>query len=62
MNLDSILKAETFLANKALKLESTTGKKFQDFPVGPVVKNPPTNSGDTVSIRGLGRIRMPQGN
>ena len=45
-----------------MKLESTIGKKLQDFTVGPVVKNSPTNSGDTVSIHGLGRFHMPQGN
>ena len=30
-------------------------KDVKDFPSGSVVKNPPTNAGDTVSILGLGR-------
>ena len=32
-----------------------------DFPHGPVVKNLPTNAGDTGSIPGLGRSHTPQG-
>ena len=28
--------------------------KWQDFPVGPVVRNPPANSGDMGLIPGLG--------
>ena len=31
-----------------------------DFPGGPVVKNPPTDAGDTGSIPGLGRSHVPQ--
>ena len=34
----------------------------QDFPSGPVVKNPPANAGDMSSIPGLGRFHMSQGN
>ena len=32
-----------------------------DFPGGPLVKNPPANSGDTGSILGPGRSHMPRG-
>ena len=32
-----------------------------DFPGGPVVKNPPSNAGDTGSIPGLGRPHMLRG-
>ena len=31
---------------------------MQDFPGGPVVKNPPANARDTGSIPGLGRSHM----
>ena len=33
----------------------------QDFPGGPVVRNPPANAGDMGSIPGLGRSHMSQG-
>ena len=33
-----------------------------DFPGGAVDKNPPTKTGDTGSIPGPGRFRMPHGN
>ena len=33
-------------------------KIYQDFPGGPVVENPPTKAGDTVSIPSLGRFYM----
>ena len=33
-------------------------KEEQDFPGGPVAKNPPTNAGDVGSIPGLGRLHM----
>ena len=33
-----------------------------DFPGGAVVKNPPSNAGDTGSIPGLGRSHIPQSN
>ena len=34
----------------------------EDFPGGPVVKNPPANAGDMGSIPGLGRFHMPWSN
>ena len=34
---------------------------LEDFPGGPVVKNPPADAGDMGSTLGLGRFRMPQG-
>ena len=37
-------------------------KENQGFPGGSVVKNRPTNAGDTGSIPGLGRSHTPQGN
>ena len=33
-----------------------------DFPGGPVVKNPPANTGDMDSIFGLGKFYMSHGN
>ena len=33
-----------------------------DYPSGAVVKNPPTNAGDTGSIPGPGRYHMPWSN
>ena len=38
---------------------STSELFFQDFPGGPVVKNPPANAGDTGSVPGLGGSHMP---
>ena len=35
-------------------------KIHEDFPGGPVVKNPPANARDTGSIPGPGRSSMPQ--
>ena len=35
---------------------------WRDFPGGAVVKNPPTNAGDTGSSPGLGRSHMPRSN
>ena len=35
---------------------------IQDFPGGPVVKNPPSNAGDLCSIPDLRRFHMPSGN
>ena len=32
------------------------------FPGGSVVKNPPSNAGDTGSVPDPGRLHMPQGN
>ena len=37
-------------------------KKKEDFPGGPVDKNPPANSGDMGSIPGPGGFHMPQSN
>ena len=37
-------------------------KESQDFSGGAGVKNLPANAGDTGSIPGPGRSRMPQGN
>ena len=34
-------------------------KEIRDFPGGTVVKNPPTNAGDTGSSPGPGRSHMP---
>ena len=36
--------------------------ELEDFPDGPVVKNPPANAGDTDWLPGLGRFFMLQGN
>ena len=41
-------------------LLSCLKNNFQDFPGGPVVKNPPANAGDMNSIPGLGKSHMPQ--
>ena len=35
---------------------------MQDFPVGPVVKNPPSNAGDTELIPGPGGSHILWGN
>ena len=37
-------------------------KNLRVFPGGSVVKNPPTNAGDTGSSPGPGRSYMPQSN
>ena len=34
----------------------------KDFPGGAVVKNPPANAGDTISIPGPGSSHMPRSN
>ena len=34
----------------------------EDFPGGPVVKNLPTNAGDSGSVSGPGRFHVLQGN
>ena len=36
--------------------------KAGDFPGGPVVKNPPANTGDMGSIPGSGRSHVPRSN
>ena len=35
---------------------------WQDFPSGPVIRNPPANAEDMGSIPGPGRSYMPQSN
>ena len=37
-------------------------KSIEEFPGGPVVKNPPANGGDTGSIPGLGIFHIPWDN
>ena len=37
-------------------------KRYEDFPDGPVVKDPPANAGHTGSIPGPGRSHMPRSN
>ena len=49
------------IEGKGLKKRKEKERKA-DFSGGPVVKNPPANAGDTGSIPGLGRFRIPQGN
>ena len=39
-----------------------TKSNTQEIPGGPVVKNLPTSSEDTVSVPSLGRFHMPWGN
>ena len=41
------------------KVEGRKEKEEEDFPDGPMVKNPPVNAGDTGSIPGLGRSHIP---
>ena len=40
----------------------TFKNKFEDFPGGAVVKNPPANAGDMGSSPGPGRFHMPRSN
>ena len=40
------------------KLQQYTYKNIQDFPGGPVIKNPPDSAGDMGSIPTLGRFHM----
>ena len=42
--------------------KSPTRKNVQDFPGGPVKKNPPARAGDTGLIPGPGRFHMPWSN
>ena len=37
-------------------------KRYEDFPGGPVVKNPPATAGDMGLIHGPERSYMPRGN
>ena len=53
-------KLDNSLNSKFLKIMFL--RMFQDFPGGAVVKNPPTNAGNTGSSPGLGRSHMLQGN
>ena len=46
----------------SIKLVNLQKTNEEDFPSGPVVKNPPAHVGDTGSIPGLGRSHMPRGN
>ena len=50
--------------NLAITNENDTlkKKKWQDFPGGAVVKDPPANAGDTGLSPGPGRSHMPQSN
>ena len=41
---------------------SAKKKWMKGFPGGPMVKNPPVNTGDTGSIPGQGRFHMPWSN
>ena len=43
------------------KKQKTLFKKTEDFPGGPVVKNPLANAGDMGLIPGLRRLHMPWG-
>ena len=46
-----------------LKIAGAATKDIHtDFPVGPMVRNPLANAGDTGSIPGPGRFHMPWGN
>ena len=44
-----------------LFFETNLLRVAQDFPVGPVVKNPPASAGNTSLIPGLERSDMPWG-
>ena len=48
--------------SKTVKLESDQKSRFRDFPGVAVVKNSPTNAGDTGPSPGPGRSHMPQSN
>ena len=43
-------------------LQPQLNRRSQDFPGGPVVKNPPAKAGDMGLIPGPGRFPMPQDN
>ena len=71
LRLDSLFQVYTF--DKSNTITDTTvclpllcaghfKNKYEDFPGGPVVKNPPANVRDIGSIPGLGRSHMPQSN
>ena len=42
--------------------QNSSNWRWQDFPSGPVVKNPPANAGDTGPVPHLGRWHTPPGN
>ena len=47
----------------SMKSSAISYKKIDEsFPGGLVVKNPPTNAGDTGSVSGQGRSHMPRSN
>ena len=47
----------------SMKSSAISYKKIDEsFPGGLVVKNPPTNAGDTGSVPGQGRSHMPRSN
>ena len=50
------------LVVKKKKIPVTFKRNPWDFPGGTVVKNPPSNAGDTGSIPGPARSHMPQSN
>ena len=45
-----------------LQCLTLTQRSFRDFPGGAVVKNPPTNAGDTGSSPDPGRSHLPRSN
>ena len=45
-----------------INLENMLNKRSQGFPGGTVVKNLPSNAGDTGLSPGLGRSHMPRSN
>ena len=55
-----ILSEETKDISKKINREKKKKKTNRDFPGGPVVKNPPVNTGDRGSIRGLVRSQTPR--
>ena len=59
-----IKKISNSSTNGQKKLEKNTSlkKMFEDFPGGPVVRNPPANARDMGSIPGPGRFHMLWGN
>ena len=63
MHLDFI-KLQHFKVHNVIFLKKTFGLKnvSKDIPGGTVVKNPPTNAGDTGSIPGPGTFHILWGN
>ena len=59
----SIVDLSVVLVSGVQQSESVIQKIWnRDFPGGAVVKNPPTNEGDTGLIPGSGRSHMPRSN